>query len=76
MAVLSMGHLGTGDAFEYSYRDYRLSGDAMKRFRPGLVPTLVVAALLPLLVSLGFWQLSRGAEKERAAAKLRRAPGG
>ncbi|WP_305120702.1 SURF1 family cytochrome oxidase biogenesis protein, partial [Burkholderia cenocepacia] len=35
----------------------------MKRFRPGVVPTLVVALLLPLLVSLGFWQLSRGAEK-------------
>ena len=35
----------------------------MKRFRPGIVPTLVVALLLPLLVSLGFWQLSRGAEK-------------
>jgi surfeit locus 1 family protein len=35
----------------------------MKRFRPGVVPTLVVAALLPLLVFLGFWQLSRGAEK-------------
>lgn len=35
----------------------------MKRFRPGLVPTLVVVVLLPLLVSLGFWQLSRGAEK-------------
>ncbi len=48
----------------------------MKRFRPGLVPTLMVAMLLPLLVSLGFWQLSRGAEKKRAAAKLRRAPGG
>ncbi|WP_306419201.1 SURF1 family cytochrome oxidase biogenesis protein, partial [Pseudomonas frederiksbergensis] len=35
----------------------------MKCFRPGLLPTLVVAMLLPLLVSLGFWQLSRGAEK-------------
>ncbi|MGO4311917.1 SURF1 family protein [Pseudomonas sp. KB_15] len=35
----------------------------MKRFRPGIVPTLMVALLLPLLVSLGFWQLSRGAEK-------------
>jgi surfeit locus 1 family protein len=35
----------------------------MKRFRPGIVPTLVVALLLPLLVSLGFWQLDRGAEK-------------
>lgn len=35
----------------------------MRRFRPGVVPTLVVALLLPLLVSLGFWQLNRGAEK-------------
>jgi len=35
----------------------------MKRFRPGIVPTLVVVLLLPLLVFLGFWQLSRGAEK-------------
>ena len=35
----------------------------MKRFRPGVIPTVVVALLLPLLVSLGFWQLSRGAEK-------------
>lgn len=35
----------------------------MKRFRPGVVPTLVVAVLLPLMVVLGGWQLSRGAEK-------------
>ncbi|MDR9751254.1 SURF1 family protein [Pseudomonas sp. SZMC_28357] len=35
----------------------------MKGFRPGVVPTLAVALLLPLLVCLGFWQLSRGAEK-------------
>lgn len=35
----------------------------MKRFRPGVVPTLVVAVLLPLMIALGFWQLSRGAEK-------------
>jgi len=59
-----MGNLrGEGDAVEYSYRDQRTSGGAMKRFRPGVVPTLVVALLLPLLVSLGFWQLGRGAEK-------------
>ncbi|MBF8778706.1 SURF1 family protein [Pseudomonas fulva] len=37
----------------------------MKRFRPGLVPTLVVLALLPTLVALGCWQLSR-AEHKRA----------
>lgn len=35
---------------------------AMQRFRPGIAPTLVVLVLLPLMVSLGFWQLSRGHE--------------
>ncbi|MGY2290791.1 SURF1 family protein [Pseudomonas sp. SDO528_S397] len=35
----------------------------MKRFRPGIAPTLVVFLLLPVLVDLGFWQLSRGHEK-------------
>jgi surfeit locus 1 family protein len=32
-------------------------------FRPGLVPTLVVLALLPLLIGLGFWQLARAEQK-------------
>ena len=43
-------------------------------FRPGLAPTLVVLALLPLLVALGCWQLSRAAEKRvlLAAAEARR----
>lgn len=35
----------------------------MKAFRPGLVPTLVVLALLPLLIGLGFWQLARAEQK-------------
>lgn len=35
------------------------------RFRPSLVPTLVVLVLFPILVSLGFWQLDR-AEQKRA----------
>ena len=39
------------------------AGGAMKRFAPGVLPSLVVLALLPLLVSLGFWQLGRGEEK-------------
>ena len=38
---------------------------AMQRFRPGIAPTLVVLVLLPLMVGLGFWQLSRGHEKQR-----------
>ena len=36
----------------------------MKPFRPGIAPTLVVLVLLPLMVFLGFWQLSRGQEKQ------------
>jgi cytochrome oxidase assembly protein ShyY1 len=40
----------------------------MKRFRPGLVPTLVVLVLLPLLVSMGIWQLGRGEEKRAMLA--------
>lgn len=35
----------------------------MTRFRPGIAPTLVVLLLLPLLVFLGFWQLSRAEQK-------------
>ncbi|MDR6710765.1 cytochrome oxidase assembly protein ShyY1 [Pseudomonas hunanensis] len=35
----------------------------MKPFRPGLVPTLVVLALLPGLIALGCWQLRRADEK-------------
>lgn len=35
----------------------------MKRFTPGLWPTLIVLLLLPCLISLGFWQLERGEQK-------------
>ncbi len=35
----------------------------MRGFRPGLLPTLVVFSLLPLLLWLGFWQLDRAGEK-------------
>lgn len=37
---------------------------AIKCFRPGVAPTVVVLVLLPLMVGLGFWQLSRGHEKQ------------
>lgn len=40
----------------------------MRRFRPGILPTLVVLALLPVLVGLGFWQLSRGEQKRELLA--------
>lgn len=40
----------------------------MKRFRPGLAPSLVVLLLLPILVALGFWQLSRGEQKRELLA--------
>ena len=35
----------------------------MRAFRPGLLPTLVVLALLALLLALGGWQLQRADEK-------------
>lgn len=35
----------------------------MKGFRPGIVPSLVVAVLVPVMVCLGFWQLGRGEQK-------------
>ena len=35
----------------------------MKFFAPGLRMTVFVVILLPVVISLGFWQVSRGAEK-------------
>ncbi|NBA96967.1 SURF1 family protein [Pseudomonas sp. R5(2019)] len=35
----------------------------MKRFRPGIGPTVVVCLLLPLMIGLGLWQLGRAEEK-------------
>lgn len=34
-----------------------------RRFRPGLIPSLVFAVLLPLFLYLGYWQLQRAEEK-------------
>ena len=55
---------GASNEIQYSQRSTDLCGNAMKPFRPGIAPTLVVLVLLPLLVFLGFWQLSRGHEKQ------------
>ena len=42
-----------------------MPGRIMKRrFRPGLVPTLVFFPLLYLLIRLGVWQLHRADEKQ------------
>lgn len=37
----------------------------MSRFRPGVLPTIVVLAVLPGLIWLGFWQLERADEKRQ-----------
>lgn len=42
------------------------------RFRPGLWPTLATALLLPILLSLGFWQLERAGEKREFLESLER----
>lgn len=34
-----------------------------RRFKPGLVPTLVTVILLPVFIKLGFWQLERAEQK-------------
>ena len=34
-------------------------------FAPRLLPTVMVLCLLPLLISLGFWQIHRGSEKNQ-----------
>jgi surfeit locus 1 family protein len=35
------------------------------QFRPKLIPTLVTVVLMPVLLSLGFWQLDRSEEKRK-----------
>ncbi len=40
------------------------------QFKPTLIPTLLTLLLLPLFVSLGFWQLQRGHEKQEINALL------
>jgi len=47
------------------------------RFSPGLLPTLLVCLLLPILISLGFWQLDRAEQKRtllRQYAQRRQEP--
>lgn len=39
-----------------------------RRYAPGLIPTLAVAALAPLMIVLGVWQLDRAEEKRALAA--------
>ncbi|MGV8842157.1 MAG: SURF1 family protein [Pseudomonas sp.] len=41
----------------------------MRGFFPGWLPTLVVLALLPVLIGLGVWQLSRAEEKTALLAR-------
>jgi surfeit locus 1 family protein len=43
-------------------------------FRPGRVPTLLFAAMLPVLIGLGFWQVDR-AEQKRAIIEAREQAG-
>ena len=40
-----------------------------RRFRPGLVPSIAVALLLPLFLYMGYWQLQRAEEKRALQAE-------
>lgn len=39
--------------------------NALRRFRPRLVPSIAAAVLLPLFLFLGYWQLQRAEEKRQ-----------
>jgi surfeit locus 1 family protein len=54
--------------FQYSRPCPGFRGKALNGFRPGVLPSVVVALLLPLLVGLGFWQLARAEEKRALLA--------
>jgi surfeit locus 1 family protein len=41
----------------------------LQQFRPGLVPSLTVAVLLPLFLYMGYWQLQRAEEKRELQAE-------
>ena len=64
--------------FEYSQRGGVGRGKAVSGFRPGWLPSIAVALLLPLLLGLGLWQLTRAEEKralqEGFAARQHAAP--
>jgi len=61
---------GKGDSVQYS-PSLKAPGHGLRRhFRPGWGPTLVVALLLPLLIGLGLWQLSRAEEKRVLLAQV------
>jgi len=52
----------TEGEMQYSQALYRA------RFRPGWLPSLAVAVLLPSFIGLGFWQLERAAQKSELLA--------
>jgi surfeit locus 1 family protein len=39
-------------------------------FKPGLIPTLVTLILMPIFISLGFWQLDRAGQKRVVQTEL------
>ena len=43
---------------------------AKRRFRPRLLPTIATVVLLPVLASLGVWQLERADEKRERIARF------
>ncbi len=53
---------------QYSHSLSGLRAGARRRFQPGWLPSLVVLALLPVLLGLGCWQLSRAEQKRELLA--------
>jgi surfeit locus 1 family protein len=45
-----------------------------KKFRPSLLPSVIVVLMLAVLVSLGSWQINRATQKQRLVSSYEQAP--
>ena len=45
-----------------------------RKFRPSLLPTVIVVLMLGVLLSLGTWQIDRGQQKQQLIDRYQRAP--
>ena len=45
-----------------------MSGEILKKIKANLIPTIAFLMVLPILVSLGFWQLDRARQKSELQA--------
>src|SRR5690606_37608141 len=69
MGGSTIGVMGVEYSQSYPQATALARAPAMSGFKPGLLPTLLVLSMLPVLVWLGFWQLERGEQKREMLAQ-------